>query len=274
MSAAVTLRPRSTLPRAIEASCIAPDRFVSLSEREIGALPVWSDAEGAGTLGDYFSIKGERAATIHCEGDLAGVDRLGHAMAGGELVVEGSAGTGTGSRMSGGRVTVKGAVGRDGGLEMRGGALLIHGSAGCNLGGAGPGVTRGMTGGVIVVHGAADAEAAARMRRGVIYVAGAAGPFAGRGMIAGTLVVAGEIARGAGHWSKRGSIVAFSAVARPATFRLACTYRPPHIAVLLRHLRTTYQVPVQERHIAGLYRRYSGDLAELGKGEILEWTAP
>ena len=27
------------------------------------------------------------------------------------------------------------------------------------------------------------------------------------------------------------------------------------------------------RHLTGLYRRYSGDLAELGKGEILEWTA-
>jgi hypothetical protein len=30
---------------------------------------------------------------------------------------------------------------------------------------------------------------------------------------------------------------------------------------------------VQDRHLAGAYRRFSGDLADLGKGEILEWTA-
>jgi hypothetical protein len=28
---------------------------------------------------------------------------------------------------------------------------------------------------------------------------------------------------------------------------------------------------VDDAHLHGLYRRYSGDLAEIGKGEILEW---
>jgi hypothetical protein len=30
---------------------------------------------------------------------------------------------------------------------------------------------------------------------------------------------------------------------------------------------------VDDAHLRGLYRRYSGDLAEIGKGEILEWQA-
>jgi hypothetical protein len=29
---------------------------------------------------------------------------------------------------------------------------------------------------------------------------------------------------------------------------------------------------VKPEHLTGLYRRYSGDLAELGAGEILVWT--
>ena len=31
-------------------------------------------------------------------------------------------------------------------------------------------------------------------------------------------------------------------------------------------------VPVADRYIGGRYERYSGDLAELGKGEILQWV--
>jgi hypothetical protein len=42
---------------------------------------------------------------------------------------------------------------------------------------------------------------------------------------------------------------------------------------VLQRLKARYGLPVEARHVAGSYRRYSGDLAELGKGEILAWTA-
>jgi hypothetical protein len=76
-----------------------------------------------------------------------------------------------------------------------------------------------------------------------------------------------------GLWSKRGSIVALGPVTVPSTYRYACTYQPPHLRVTLTRLRTRYALPVGQRHLTGLYRRYSGDLADLGKGEILAWTA-
>ncbi len=59
---------------------------------------------------------------------------------------------------------------------------------------------------------------------------------------------------------------------RPGTFRYACTYRPPHVGLLLRYLRGRAGVPVADRYVTGKYERYSGDLAELGKGEILQWA--
>src|SRR5438874_13546355 len=129
-----------------------------------------------------------------------------------------------------------------------------------------------MTGGEIVIRGDAGAQAGAAARRGLIVVTGDAGPQAARGMIAGTVVVFGRAGPGAGRFLKRGSIVALGAIERPATFGYACTYRPPYVALLLRYLRARCRVEVAEGQISGRYERYSGDLAELGKGELLRWV--
>jgi len=91
-------------------------------------------------------------------------------------------------------------------------------------------------------------------------------------MIAGTVVVFGKAGPGAGRFLKRGSIVALAPIERPSTFRYACTYRPPHVGLLLRYLRGRAGVPVADRYVTGKYERYSGDLAELGKGEMLQWA--
>jgi formylmethanofuran dehydrogenase subunit C len=129
-----------------------------------------------------------------------------------------------------------------------------------------------MTGGEIIVRGSAGHEAGARMRRGTLYCA-SAGASAGIGMIAGNIVVAGAIGDGAGAGNKRGTIVALDGVRIPQTYAYACTYRPPHLSLMLISLRKRFDIPVDEAHLHGLFRRYSGDLAEIGKGEILEWQA-
>jgi formylmethanofuran dehydrogenase subunit C len=104
-------------------------------------------------------------------------------------------------------------------------------------------------------------------------VGGAVGDHAGAGMIAGTIVAFGPLGPAAGLWSKRGSLVALGAVTVPSTYRYACTYQPIHLRLLFTRLRERYRLPVEDRHVSGRFRRYSGDLADLGKGEILEWTA-
>src|SRR5207244_6780761 len=129
-----------------------------------------------------------------------------------------------------------------------------------------------MSGGEIIVRGNVGDDAGARMRRGLLVVTGDGGRGMGIGMIAGTVVVFGKAGPGAGRFLKRGSIVALASIERPATFRYACTYRPPHVGLLLRYLRDRAGVPVADRYVAGKYERYSGDLAELGKGEILQWA--
>jgi formylmethanofuran dehydrogenase subunit C len=105
------------------------------------------------------------------------------------------------------------------------------------------------------------------MRRGLIVVKGQAGPGTGVGVIAGTVVVFGSIATGAGRFLKRGSIVGLRDIGRPATFRYACTYRPPHLQLLFQYLRRRHALPVADAQITGRYHRFSGDLAELGRIE-------
>jgi len=252
MSDAVTLSLTERPVHALVADCIAADRLAGLDAKQIAQLPVVHGGR-AGTLGDFFKVRGGRSSVVRIEGDLPQVEAIGASMAGGELTIDGS-------------------VGRDVGVAMSGGRIDVRGHAGDNAGGARPGAARGMTGGEIIVRGNVGDEAGARMRRGILAVTGDGGRGTGIGMIAGTVVVFGQAGPGAGRFLKRGSIVALGPMDRPATFRYACTYRPPHVALLLRYLRGHAGVPVADRYVVGRYARYAGDLAELGKGEILQWA--
>jgi len=172
-----------------------------------------------------------------------------------------------------GEVVVEGDLGDEAGLGMSGGVLDVRGSAGARIGGAAGEARRGMTGGEILVRGGVGPEAGTWMRRGLLVVVGDAAAQAGHGMIAGTLMLFGRAGPGAGRWSKRGSVVAFGAIDIPPTYRYACTYQPEHLRLTLLRLRGRYGLAVDGRYLEGTYRRYSGDLAELGRGEILAWTA-
>jgi formylmethanofuran dehydrogenase subunit C len=268
----VVLSLRASPDAALDVSCVAPDRFATLDEGEIAALPVWSGAVEA-RLGDFFSIDGGRSARVRVEGSTSRLDGLGADAGGGELVVEGDAGRRTAAGMTGGSVEVRGSVGDDAGSSMGGGTLRVTGSAGDRLGAAAPGASRGMTGGEIVVLGAAGAEAGARARRGLVVVAGDVGERGARDMIAGTLLVLGRAGAGAGIGNKRGSVVAVGGADVPATYLYACTYHPPLVRLTLTYLRRRYNLDVDERAVVGRYRRYCGDAGDPGKGEILQWAA-
>jgi formylmethanofuran dehydrogenase subunit C len=243
---------RSPLQRRVDAYGAGWSGLPGLSEAEISAREVWVEGQGRAALGDLFEVRGGPAQRVRLIGDLSLMDGLGAGMTQGELVVEGDVGEGLGRAMSGG-------------------VIEVRGSAGAGVGAAEPGAKRGMSGGEIVIRGSAGREAGAYLRRGLIVIEGDAAEGAGRAMLAGTVAVLGTIGADPGLWSKRGSIVALGRVAPPATYRFACTYRPPHMLVLLTYLRDRRRVPVRTGHLNGLYHRYSGDLAELGAGEILEW---
>jgi formylmethanofuran dehydrogenase subunit C len=283
MSDTITLTLKSVPEYRVVADAIAPDRFAAMSAAEIARVPLWVARRGPEprsaqgdphivALGDVFSVHGERASAVRVVGNAGVIDGLGTGMSGGSLTIEGDAGREVGRGMTGGTLSVHGDAGDGAGLAMAGGSLWIAGRAGSGVGSALPGASRGMTGGEIFVRRGVGRDAGAGVRRGLIVIGGDADDGAARAMIAGTLVVMGRIAGTVGLWNKRGTVLALGGAAVPATYRLACTYRPPHVRLLLTYIRRAHGVPVEDRFVTGRYTRYCGDLSELGKGEILTWT--
>ncbi|HEX6435468.1 MAG TPA: hypothetical protein VFZ87_14560 [Gemmatimonadales bacterium] len=250
------LKARLTVPlrQRADFSEVLAEPWISVPARALARRAVYLERDGRVNLGDLFELTGDPEGEIHFEGDLELADRLG-------------------SGLAAGRVRVEGNVGNEAGLAMSGGILIINGKAGDRTGAAPPGYKRGMTGGELVVGRSAGAEAGAFMRRGLLAIGGEAGDRAGLGMIAGTVVVRGQAGNDTGLWSKRGSVIALGSITPPATYAYACTYHPVHLRLILTRLRTHHGLTIHRRHLTGLYHRYSGDFAELGKGEILEWTA-
>lgn len=228
--------------------------WTGLPPVELARRTVLLDGESPAPLGDLFDITGTPAGAMRFEGDLRAADRLGAGLAEGTVVVESG-------------------VGHEAGIGMSGGLLDVHGDAGDRAGGAEPDARKGMSGGELLVRGSVGAEPGNRMRRGLLVVTGDVGSRAGPAMIAGTVLVFGNAARSPGIGSKRGSIVALGGIEIPPTYRYACTYQPDHLRLTLLRLRTRHGLKVQQRHVTGFYRRYSGDLGDLGRGEILAWTA-
>ena len=254
MSDGIEARLRGTLSERADCSELLPLSWGSLTAEQLAKRPIYLERAGLVPFGDLFDLSGGPAGKLRLVGQIERADRIGAALAEGEVIVESS-------------------VGDETGLGMSGGSIEVQGNAGIRTGAAAPGRKRGMLGGELVVRGSTGVEAGSYMRRGLLVVVGRAGDRAGLGMIAGTVVIIAEAGPSTGLWSKRGSIVALGAIAPPPTYAFACTYRPIHLRLLLGRLQAKYDLPFQRRHITGLFHRFSGDFSELGKGEILQWTA-
>lgn len=265
----LTLRYTSESTIPVEAEIITPDQITGKSVAEIAALPV-QHGNAPAPLGDFFHIDGDSAdGEILIEGDCRRVKWIGAGMTGGRITVRGDAGMHLGAEMVGGKIEVYGHVGDWAGAEMRGGLLHVHGDAGHLVGAAYRGARHGMRGGVILVDGKAGNEIGATMRRGLIAVGGACGDFPGVSMIAGSVFLFGDCGVRPGAGMKRGTLAFFGpAPVLLPTFRFSCSYEPVFMQLYLRRLRD-WGFPISEEFLRSRWRRYSGDLVALGKGEIL-----
>lgn len=260
------LKEPTTIP--IEAYSITPDLLLQQDCSGIKKLPVFYGRRKV-TIGDLFSVEGERSDRIIVQGALGHVKKIGQGMSCGRIEVQGDIGPHLGACMRGGEIIVKGNAGDWAGANMEGGRIWINGNAGHHVGAAYPGDIKGVNRGVIIIEGNAGSETGVAMRRGLIAVLGNTGDFTGAGMIAGSVLVFGHLGKRAGAGMKRGSIVAFGTY-EPLLpiYRFESIFQPVHIRVLIKYLREL-GLPVESKIEEGLFRRYSGDMNSLGKGEIL-----
>lgn len=234
--------------------------------RELFA-PGWESLDAAAMLRREVVVQGRRMAL----GEVARASGTPD----GTAVLEGEwqAADWLGASMAAGTVEVVGSTGIQAGAGMSGGTLVIRGDAGDGVAGAFPGRKRGVTGGEVIVHGNVDGGAGRAMRRGLLVVGGSAGRAAGYSMLAGTIVCLGAMGTDAGLLNKRGSLVVAGRVAIPPVYRQACAFRPAYLAVILKRLRARHGLAIPDELVGGTWQRWSGDFAELGRGEILAWES-
>jgi formylmethanofuran dehydrogenase subunit C len=227
-------------------------------------------------LGEWFALEAAGGSTqesldgpsLELVGDLSRFDAVGAGLAAGRIEVTGDVGDAAGMGMSGGHLSIRGSARDLAGCAMRGGWLGVDGDVRDLAASALPGDIDGMSGGTLVVRGRAGARLADRMRRGIVVVHGDAGDFLASRMVAGTLALGGTCGAHAGWGMRRGSLAfAGAAPSCAPTFvpvesdadvfwqllaRDLARFGPPFDALARRRVR-----------------RWAGDLAVLGKGELL-----
>jgi formylmethanofuran dehydrogenase subunit C len=260
----LTLKERPA--ERLDLSGVLPHLLAGKTAAEIARIGVQTTRRPA-TVGDVFRVRLGDARQIRIEGACDRLDWIGHGMTGGEIVVEGDAGSQAGRLMTGGRLTIKGNAGPWTGSALRGGEIEILGTAGERLGGPLPGEMAGMRGGAVIVRGDAGSRVADRMRRGTIVVEGRAGAWAGSRMIAGTLIVAGPAGPLPGYLMRRGTIVLGASPSELSPTFIDCGMHELTALRLLATFVAGYSARAA-RLLRRPLRRLAGDMAVLGKGEI------
>jgi formylmethanofuran dehydrogenase subunit C len=206
----ITLRIKAPPALRIDARTLLPGTLAALGVGEIERLPLWHGTERI-TVADLFDVHTyatpDADPAIVFQGDLRRFDRIGCAMDGGAIVVEGDVGDLMGAQISAGSIVVSGDSGSFAACEMAGGRIEISGDAGDFAAAPLPGSMDGMRGGTLVVRGDAGERFGDRMRRGTALVFGSAGAFAASRMVAGTIGIAGNVGEHLAYGMRRGSLI-------------------------------------------------------------------
>ena len=209
----VILTLKSPLPLPIDVDAILPENVTDASTTEISDRLVWCGRQQQ-PLKDFFDISGSASedATIQWRGfsdvGLSRVNRIGHQMTSGTMLVHGDTGVHTGWQMRGGRIEVLGDADDYLGAEMTGGTIVVSGNVGNHAGSRFNGEKIGMNRGQIFIQGSAGHGLGQGMRRGTIVVGKKAGKLVGWNMLAGTIFCLEGCGPHPGAGMKRGTIIA------------------------------------------------------------------
>lgn len=262
----LTLTLRAPLARDMDMSTLIPERLAGLNVAQIGALSLGD----ASHVSNFFDVSGEDTKNILIRNSGNHLTHVGATMHSGSITIAGDCGTHAGLAMNGGRLRVNGDAGDFAGCGMKAGTIRIDGNAGDFAGGALAGNRQGMRGGVLAIHGNAGDRAGERMRRGLLLVGGNAGSYCGANMLAGTVFVGAGVGAMPGFSLKRGTLLLRHPPAElPVTFRDSGEHELQFLTLLEKQLRRDGEEFARYLPFGKKVRRYCGDLAQGGTGEIL-----
>src|ERR1700674_63462 len=263
----LTFTLRNPPPYPIDVSALTPDKLAGKTPAAIAALPLRCGKHRE-RVEDLFSLSGDDPSAIVMENGAGKLNRIGEDMSGGSIFVHGNAGAYLGFGMRGGRIEVSGKAGAFTACEMRNGSVLVRGDCGDFLGAALRADRLGMRGGTVLIEGNAGDRVADQMRRGQILVRGNAGDYCASRMRAGTVIVLQDVARAPGFGMQRGTLLLARQPHLPVTFNDCGTHTFAFLRLLQKAL--ALQGAAYAGFVPGIrVRRYAGDMATGGKGEIL-----
>ncbi len=249
----------------LDLAALTPARLAGLGRKEIEAIAIGTTRIKL-TLGDVFKVKGNDVSALRFVGTDGRCDSIGRGLTEGEIVVDGDAGAYLGAAMKGGSIEVKGSAGVLAGASMSRGTISVARDVGERAAGVLTGDTQGMKGGQLTVGRNAGPLLGERMRRGFVFINGDAGDYAGGRMIAGTILIKRRVGRHAGYGLRRGSLVLLE---EPED--LLPTFGDCGVMEFdyLRLLGTWLTQAGKRLKVGDRARRLMGDMAVLGKGEML-----
>jgi formylmethanofuran dehydrogenase subunit C len=275
MTAGHRLVLRSPPRLRVDARRLQPEILAALSADEVRRLRLAHGRDEV-ELGEWFDVTAAGGSTdaagegawLELVGDLSRFDAVGAGLAGGRVAVTGDVGDAAGMGMTGGRLTIRGSARDLAACAMRGGWLEIEGDVRDLAASALPGDTDGMSGGTLVVRGRAGSRLADRMRRGTVVIHGDAGDFMASRMVAGTLALGGACGAHAAWGMRRGSLVFAGAPPSVAPTFVPVESDASVFWQLLARDLARFGAPFDAlpRRRA---QRWAGDLAVMGKGELL-----
>jgi len=218
---------------------------------------------------ELFNISGYDTQNIVIKNSFSKLDFIGKEMAGGNIRVEGNVGAYLGFGMKAGEIKVRGDAGLYAACEMKNGYLEIDGNAGDFLGAALPGNKMGMKGGTILVKGNVGERAGDHMRRGYILIEGNVGDYCGSRMTAGTIAVMGQTGKFLGYAMRRGTLLLWNKPQLQATFNDCGVHTLGFLPILFASFKKLDSSFADASAAFNRVQRYAGDMAELGRGEVL-----
>ncbi len=263
---ALLLTLRAPPARSVDLSALTPERLAGLAPAQIGAV----ELHGGLRVADLFDVEAGETQHLIIRNSSDRLTHIGAAMRSGRITAEGNCGAYAGLGLNGGIIDISGNAGNFAGSGMKAGTIRIGGDAGDHAGGALPGDRQGMRGGILAIQGDAGDRAGERMRRGLLLVGGDAGAYCAANMLAGTIFVIGKVAKMPGFSLKRGTLL----LARmpehlPVTFQDSGEHSLLFLTLLEMQLQRDRETFARFLPLARNVRRYCGDLAWGGTGEIL-----
>ncbi|WP_072392475.1 formylmethanofuran dehydrogenase subunit C [Hyphomicrobium sp. CS1GBMeth3] len=265
---ALSFKLRQAPTSVIDLSALIPSSLASLSVSEIENL-VLGDGLHAPRVGDVFAVSGTPGdAMIVISGGSSLIDYVGAGLDGGTITVEGSVGGYAGRGMTGGCLDIAGDAGVFLASTAKGGVIHVKGSVGDFLGGARPGDKFGLLGGTVLVDGNVGERAGERMRRGTVITKGKFGAAAGSRMVGGTLWTEAGFGPHPGPLLRRGTLIGPSVDEVLPTFADCGRIDPVILRIISRYVADVLG-PLAPSALPGKVRKLAGDMATIGKGEIL-----